>query len=152
MRSGGAYSPPCLAVNFLIFKVWWNVFQGSWAQTWHQKLYQNGPRNLENRGWWGGSHRFLGLKIVKILILCALFALGRSWWRLGGVLGAFWDRFERLLGPNLVPKMEPRCSKNRFKNRSFFWCLLGSIFGWILVEFRAKTKPSWHQNGIKNRC
>ena len=93
--------------------------------------------------------RLGGPKIYQISILCALVALGRSWWRLGGVLGAFWDRFERLLVPNLVSKMEPRCSKNRSKNRSFFWCLLESIFGWILVEFRAKTKPSWHQNGIK---
>ena len=33
-------------------------------------------------------------------------------------------------------------AKKRFKNRSFFWCLLGSIFNWILVDF-------WYQNGAK---
>ena len=53
--------------------------------------------------------------------------------------------------PNLVPKMEPRWSKNRSQNRSFFWYILGSIIETILVVFCNKTKPSWHQNWIENR-
>ena len=82
-------------------------------------------------------------------------ALGLSWWRLGSALGAFWDRLERLLGPNLGPKMEPTWAKNRSKNRSFFGCLLESIFGWILVDFGcqngAKLAPKWDQTSISQK-
>ena len=88
----------------------------------------------------------------QISILGALVALGLSWWRLGSVLGAFWDRLERLLGPNLGPKTEPTWAKNRSKHRSFFGCLLESIFGWILVDFgypnRAKLAPRWDQKSM----
>ena len=61
-----------------------------------------GPRTskIEARA---GTPSGLGTKIDQISILGALVA-GLSWWRLGGVLEAFWDRLERLLGPNLVPK------------------------------------------------
>ena len=48
--------------------------------------------------------------------------------------------------------MEPRWPKNRCKNASFFWCLLESIFGWILVDFgyqnRAKLAPEWDQKSM----
>ena len=56
----------------------------------------------------GVPHRTLGPKNDQISILGALVAVGLSWWRLGGVLEAFWDRLERLLGRKLHPKMEPR--------------------------------------------
>ena len=69
--------------------------------------------------------------------------------------GAFWDRLERLLGPNLGPKMEPTWAKNRSKNRSFFGCLLESIFAWILVDFGcqngAKLAPKWDQTSISQK-
>ena len=61
----------------------------------------------------------------------------------------FWSIFDRFPpdsvrkwsqhGPNLDPKMEPRWSKNPFQNRSFFWCLLESMFGWILLDFGRKN-------------
>ena len=74
--------------------------------------------------------------------------MGVSW-------GAFWDRLERLLGPNLGPKMEPTWAKNRSKNRSFFGCLLESIFAWILVDFGcqngAKLAPKWDQTSISQK-
>ena len=73
--------------------------------------------NLENRGQGEGvPHRTLEPKMDQISILGALVALGLSSWRLGSVLGAFWDRLERLLGPNLGPNMEPTWSKIRSKN------------------------------------
>ena len=100
----------------------------------------------------GVPHRILGPNMVQISILGALVALGLSWWRLGSVLGAFWDRLERLLGPNLGPKTEPTWAKNRPKNRSFFGCFLESIFGWILLDFGcqngAKLVPKWDQKSI----
>ena len=91
----------------------------------------------------------------QISILGALVALGLSWWRLGSVLGAFWDRLERLLGPNLGPKTEPTWAKNRSKNRSFFGCFLESIFGWILLDFGSqhgtKLVPKWDQKSISQK-
>ena len=88
----------------------------------------------------------------QISILGALVALGLSSWRLGSVLEAFWDRLERLLGPNLGPNMEPTWAKNRSKNRSFLGCLLGFIFGWIFVDFGcpngAKLAPKWDQKSL----
>ena len=51
------------------------------------------------------------------------------------------------MGPNLGPKMEPTSAKKRSKNRSFFGCLLESIFLWILMDFGsqngAKLAPKW---------
>ena len=64
----------------------------------------------------------------KISMLDALVALGLSWWRLGKFWGAFWDRLERLLGPNLGPKMEPTWAKNRSKKSILFWMPLGIDF------------------------
>ena len=97
-------------------------------------------------------HRVLGPKMVQISILGALVALGLSWWRLGSVFGAFWDRLERLLGPNLGSKTEPTWAKNRSKNRSFFGRFLESIFGWILLGFGSqggiKLVPKWDQKSI----
>ena len=108
---------------------------------------------IEARG--GVPHRVLGPKMVQISILGALVALGLSWWRLGSVLGAFWDCFERLLGPNLGPKTEPTWAKNRSQNRSFFGCFLESIFGWILLDFGnqngAKLVPKWDQKSISQK-
>ena len=108
--------------------------------------------NLENRGQGGVPHRTLEPKMDQISILGALVALGLSSWRLGSVLGAFWDRLERLLGPNLGPNMEPTWAKNRSKNRSFLGCLLGFIFGWIFVDFGcpngAKLAPKWDQKSL----
>ena len=91
----------------------------------------------------------------QISILGALVALGLSWRCLGSVLGAFWDRLERLLGSNLGPKMEPTWAKNRSKNRSSFGYLLESIFAWILVDFGcqngAKLAPQWDQTSISQK-
>ena len=78
------------------------------ARTWQQ----NGANNLSKSRPGGVPHRTLGPKIDQILILGALVALGLSWWRLGSVLGACWDRLERLLGPNLGPKMDPSWQQN----------------------------------------
>ena len=108
--------------------------------------------NLENRGQRGVPHRTLEPQMDQISILGALVALWLSSWRLGSVLGAFWDRLERLLGPNLGPNMEPTWAKNQFKNRSFLGCLLGSIFGWIFVDFGCpnggKLAPKWNQKSL----
>ena len=74
---------------------------------------------------------------------------------IGGALRAFWDHIERLLGPNLGPKMEPTWPKNRSKNQSFFGCLLESIFSWILVDFGsqngAKLAPKWDQTSSSQK-
>ena len=58
------------------------------------------------------------------------------------VLGGVWTRKSRQHGSNLgqhgsnlASKVEPKWVKNRSKNRSNFWCLLESIFEWILVDF-----------------
>ena len=92
-----------------------------------------------------GSNFDLGCSCGSWAVLVA------SWER----LGAFWDRLERLLGPNLGPKMEPTWAKNRSKNRSFFGCLLESIFAWILVDFGcqngAKLAPKWDQTSISQK-
>ena len=87
----------------------------------------------------------------QISILGVLVALGLSWGRLVSILGAFWDRLERLLGPNLGPNMEPTWPKidpeiNHFLDASWNRFLVG--FWWILG---AKMEPSWHPNGIKHR-
>ena len=94
----------------------------------------------------------------QISILDALVPLELSWWRLGKLKKfgeAFWDRLERLLGPNLGPKMEPTWAKNRSKKRTFFGCLLESIFAWILVDFGcqngAKLAPKWDQTSISQK-
>ena len=70
---------------------------------------------------------------------------------LGGVLGASWDRLERLLGPSLGPKLEPTWAKNQ----SFFESLLESLIGSILVDFGwqngAKLAPKYDQTSISQK-
>ena len=82
----------------------------------------------------------------QILILGALVALGLSWWRLGSVLGPFWDRLERLLGPNLGPNMEPTWAKNRSKKSIIFWMPLGID---VFMDFGGFWVPKWSQVGTK---
>ena len=74
--------------------------------------------------------------------------LGASW----GVLGASWGRLGGQHGSNLAPKTEPKSIKNRSQNQSIFECLLGLDFYRILMDFVRKMEPSWHPDGIKNRC
>ena len=97
---------------------------------------------------------------------------GGLWGRFGGLLGrlgrsngslkaswtvleASWKRLGRekwptwlQLGPKLGPKLELKWIKNPSKNRSKNWCLLGSVFGRILVDFGrengAKLAPKSH--------
>ena len=55
-------------------------------------------------------------------------------------------------GPKLGSKIDQKSIKNRCKNRSFFWCLLGSIYGRNLVDFwsqnEAKLGPKWDQKSM----
>ena len=65
-----------------------------------------------------------------------------GFWGVLGVLDGLWmdvgpilDRKSRQHGPKLGPQMEPTWDKNRFKNQSKFWYVLGSILRRILVGF-----------------
>ena len=64
----------------------------------------------------------------------------------------FWGRLGLQVGPKLEAKTEPKTTKNRCKNRSQFWCLLGSPLGPFLVDFGrqngAKLAPKWHPKWI----
>ena len=86
----------------------------------------------------------------------------RSWvllWLLGclrGVLGASWRRFGTVWSGSWVPTWVPTWSQlgqkidpkiDHFWDAS--WDLFLDGFLWILG---AQMEPSWHQNGIKNRC
>ena len=55
-------------------------------------------------------------------------------------------------GPKLGSKIDQKSIKNLCKNRSFFWCLLGSIYGRNLVDFwsqnEAKLGPKWDQKSM----
>ena len=78
-----------------------------------------------------------------------------SWERLEGFvgrLGASWGRLGGQHGSNLAPKTEPKSIKNRSQKQSIFECLLGLDFYTMLVDFGRKMEPSWHPDGIKNRC
>ena len=50
------------------------------------------------------------------------------------------------------PKSMKNRKKNRSKNRLFFWCLLGSIFERILVDFGRQNGAKLAPKSIKNRC
>ena len=116
-------------------------------------------KNFENRGQGGGYP--IGLwdqkwtKFRSWMLLWLLSCLGGVLESLKKFWEAFWDSLERLLGPNLGPKMEPTWLKNRSKNRSFFGCLLESIFSWILMDFGsqngAKLAPKWDQTSISQK-
>ena len=80
-------------------------------------------------------------------------------WEPLGVLGAFW-KFRRASwgrlggqhGSNLAPKTEPKSIKNRSQNQSILECLLRVDFYRNLMDFGRKMEPSWHLDGIRNRC
>ncbi len=74
------------------------------------------------------------------------------WGRLESFVGAAWGRLGEQHGSNLAPKTEPKSIKNRSQNQSIFESLLGLDFYGILVDFGRKMEPSWHPDGIKNRC
>ena len=54
-------------------------------------------------------------------------------------LGRLQGSFTPQHGPNLGPKMEPKSHKYRYKNQSKNWCILGLIFGRILVDLGRKN-------------
>ena len=62
------------------------------------------------------------------------------------------DRKSGQHGPNLAPKLELKWTKNRCKNRSKIWCILGSIFGRILEDFGRQNGAKLAPKSIKNRC
>ena len=75
---------------------------------------------------------------------------------LRGVLGASWRRFGTVWSGSWVPTWVPTWSQlgqkidpkiDHFWDAS--WDLFLDGFLWILG---AQMEPSWHQNGIKNRC
>ena len=75
---------------------------------------------------------------------------------LRGVLGASWGRFGTVWSGSWVPTWVPTWSQlgqkidpkiDHFWDAS--WDLFLDGFLWILG---AQMEPSWHQNGIKNRC
>ena len=91
-----------------------------------------------------------------------LAILAPSWvllWLLGclrGVVGASWRRFGTVWSGSWVPTWVPTWSQlgqkidpkiDHFWDAS--WDLFLDGFLWILG---AQMEPSWHQNGIKNRC
>ena len=53
-------------------------------------------------------------------------------------------------GPKLGPKLELKWIKNPSKNRSKNWCLLGSVFGRILVDFRRENGAKLAPKSIEN--
>ena len=68
------------------------------------KLYQNGPTNLENRGW-------EDQKSSKFRSCVLLLLLGG----LGGVLGASWERFGTVLSGSWLPIWFPKWSQDAQK-------------------------------------
>ena len=56
----------------------------------------------------------------------------------------FWAEKAANMAPSWAPKS--------IKNRSFFWCLLGSIHGRNLADFwsqnEAKLRPKWHRKSM----
>ena len=75
------------------------------------------------------------------LLGAKLAALGAQDGATDGQVGGTWG-----------PKWRQQGQNNRSQNRSFFGCLLKSIFfrfWWILG---AKMKVSWHQNRMENQC
>ena len=78
--------------------------------------------------------------------------LGPSWRRLGPVLeasGPSWAEKGGQHGSNLVPKTEPKSRKNRSKNRSKLWCLLGSDFFRILLEQDSSLRAAQEWTHLK---
>ena len=111
----------------------------------NQKLRKSRPGR-------GIPHRTLEPNMDQISILGALVALGLSC----GVLGASWGRFGTVWSGSWVPTWVPTWSQlgqkidpkiDHFWDAS--WDLFLDGFLWILG---AQMEPSWHPNGIKNRC
>ena len=85
--------------------------------------------------------------------------LGASWgvlWPSWGRLGASWGRLGSKKVANMAPTWVPRGSQNEEKidakiDQKFdaSWNRFLGGFWWILGT---KIEPSWHQDGIKNRC
>ena len=55
-------------------------------------------------------------------------------------------------GSKLASKNDQKSIKNRCQNRSKIWCILGSIFGRILMNFRKKNRGMLALKSNKNRC
>ena len=70
----------------------------------------------------------------------------------GRPLGPSWAEKGGQHGSKLLPKTEPKSMKNRYQNWSIFWCLLESIFGWILVylgcQNGAKLAQKWDRKSM----
>ena len=108
----------------------------------HQKINQKLVKNQSWRGL-GGSLDGLGGQYRKMR--GAPCFSGPSWGhlgdllgRLGGLLGPSWRSWRPLgpvLGSSWRPKSDPKSTKYRPKNRSELWCLWGSTFWKILVDF-----------------
>ena len=64
--------------------------------------------------------------------------------------GLHFERKSGQHGPKLGPKLEPKWRKNRCKNRSKIWCILGSIFGRILVDFGRENGAKLAPKSIEN--
>ena len=71
--------------------------------------------------------------------------------RLGGILSASWPHLSGQHGSKLASQIGWKSLKNRCWKRSKIWCILGSIFGRILVDF-GKVEACWHQNRIENQA
>ena len=99
------------------------------------KTCQNGPQ-MGPRRWPGGPNS--GEKTVS-----------KQKGREHATDPPFFGRKSRQHGSNLGPKMEPKSHKNRYKNQSKNQCILGSIFGRILVDLGrqngAKLAPKSYQ-------
>ena len=55
-------------------------------------------------------------------------------------------------GPKLGPKLELKWTKIPFKNQSKNGCILGSVFGRILMDFGRENGGKLAPKSIKNRC
>ena len=80
----------------------------------------------------------------KIETIAPKRVLGASW----GRLGQFLIDFRSQHGPKLAFKIDSKSIKNPSPNRSQNWSILGSIFGWISIDFGsengAKLAPKSH--------
>ena len=124
-----------------------------------QNHRQNGPKSRSGGGL-GGSWSLSG-RLGRVLgrISCVLWRLGCILERLGGFLGASWGVSGRIsvgkvanMAPTWLPKWSQDGDKIRSKTRSFFDASWSRFLDDCLPMFGPKMEPTWHQNGIQNRC
>ena len=114
----------------------------------YRKSTEKSKKSIKNQSWrgLGGVLRRLGGQDRKRAR--GISFLGPSWshlggllGRLGGVLGPSWRSWRPLgpvLGSSWGPKSDSKSTKYRPKNRSELWCLWGSTFWRILVDFTSQ--------------